>query len=134
MTAFDRSPGGKADSDRLLAAALAVGATITDAAAAAGMSARTARRRLADPDFARHVRDSRADHITHTSTRLAGLSDLALDAMESLLDARTPPAVRARVAHDVLEARAVWRAATEVDQRIAALERAADGYLRGVSA
>jgi len=49
---------GRKNADDVLLASLAVGATIEDAAAKAGIAKRTAQRRMEDPDFTQRLRQS----------------------------------------------------------------------------
>ncbi len=111
--------------DDLLAAALAAGAKIVEAAQAAGVSERTAHRRLADPAFRQRVEDARRDHVRHIGGRLTALSDEALDALAELLHApRVPAAVRCRAALGVLAESLRWREQADVEQRLQAIEAA----------
>lgn len=118
MTADDRSTSV----DALVVAALAAGATQADAAAAAGMSPRTVRRRLDDPSFARRVVEERSRLVSHTAARLTGLTGTAVGALTDLLAPDVPPAVRLRASLGVLEAARVWRECSELEERITAIE------------
>jgi hypothetical protein len=54
---------GRKDADEALLVALACGATVEGAARQAGVSRRTAHRRLADPAFLRRLAAARADMV-----------------------------------------------------------------------
>lgn len=120
LTATDRRRGG----DQLLIAALAHGATQAEAGAAAGVSERTVRRRLADPGFADLVRAERAALVARTSARLTALTSQAVDALAGLLNPAVADGVRLRTALGVLDSCRTWRDATEVEQRLRAVEQA----------
>lgn len=118
MTASDRST----TAETVLVAALAAGATQAEAAAAAGISERTVRRRLEHQDLARRVAEERSRLVTHTAARLTGLAGTAVDALGELLADDVPPAVRLRASLGVLEAARVWRESSELEERITAIE------------
>lgn len=118
MTASDRSTAV----DTVFVAALAAGATQAEAAAAAGISERTVRRRLEHQDLARRVVEERSRLVSNTAARLTGLAGTAVDALGELLAADVPPAVRLRASLGVLEAARVWRECGEVEERITAIE------------
>jgi hypothetical protein len=77
---------GKHGADESLALALSTGQTIADAARAAGVSERTARRRWADPDFRRRVADLRGEVIAQAASRLAAAMTRAADRLALLVD------------------------------------------------
>jgi hypothetical protein len=118
MAASDRSTAV----DGVLVAALAAGATQAQAAEMAGMSERTVRRRLEQPNFAARVVEQRSGLVTQTAARLAGLASSAVDALLDLLAADVAPTVRLRAALGVLEAARVWRECSELEARIAVME------------
>jgi hypothetical protein len=120
LTAADRRRG----SDQLLVAALAGGATQAEAGAAAGVSERTVRRRLADPGFADRVREERSALVARIGARLTGLTVHAVDALAELLAAGVADGVRLRTALGVLDSSRTWRDAGEVEERLRAVEQA----------
>jgi hypothetical protein len=109
--------------DDLLALALAAGRDVAEAAAAAGVSERTAYRRLADPAFKRRVAELRAGMVDRASGRLA---DGMADAAAALRDLLGHPDGRVRLgaARAMLEAGVRVREAAELEARLAALENA----------
>jgi hypothetical protein len=109
-----------------LALALAAGDSIAAAAAKAGMGERTAYRRLADPDFRRRVAELRAEMIGRALGKLADGMTEAADVLRQLLAGQTPPAVRLGAARSILELGVKLRESVELEQRVAALETAAD--------
>jgi hypothetical protein len=82
------SVAGKRSYDEALVAALAAGGTVVSAAAHARISERTARRRLADPDFARKVDEARVALVRNAIGRLSAVGVLAVDKLHALLGAR----------------------------------------------
>lgn len=118
MAGFDRADA--------LVTALAAGKPVIEAAALAGMSERSAWRRIADPDVPRAVRELRTRMVERAVGRLTdGLSD-AVDTLRISLTSETE-AIRLRAATAILDQAAKWRVAEELDQRVAALEAALAG-------
>ena len=62
--------GGRKKADEALALALACGATVEQAAQKAGVSARTAHRRLAAPAFQRRVREAKVEMVQRATAVL----------------------------------------------------------------
>lgn len=81
--------------DPLLVVALASGATVKDAAERAGVSERTAWRRLADPAFLRCVAEAKADLVTRAVALLADGATKAAETLVAVMDCEEP---RARIA------------------------------------
>lgn len=103
--------------------ALAQGSTTDQAGKAAGVSGRTVRRWMADPDFAARVAELRAELLART---VGALVDASLDAVRTLrecLKARSE-ATRVRAATALLNALVVVRESVDLEQRLAALEAA----------
>lgn len=113
---------GRADADDALAAALAAGRTVRDAAAAAGVAERTAFRRLADAGFRGRVSELRAGMVSAACGRLADGMAAAADVLRGLL-ADDDPHVRHKAAVKLIELGVRMRDATEVEARLADLER-----------
>jgi len=109
--------------DDIVAAALASGATHREAGDAAGMSERTVRRRLEQPEFRAQVSTRRDELVTRTTDRLTGLTTTAVDTLASLISsAETPAGVKLRAAMGILAVHRVWRDATEMENRLRLLE------------
>ena len=116
---------GRRNADEALALAMAQGRTLRDAAQGAGVAERTATRRWADADFRRRVAELRADMVQRSLGRMAdGMADAA-DVLRQLLTAGTPPAVRLGAARSLLELGVKLRESTELEERLAELERRA---------
>jgi len=73
--------------DEVLLASLAAGQSTTEAAAVAGMSARTARRRAADPGFRARLDEARAAIVEDAAAQLAAAATDAVSTLRRLLTA-----------------------------------------------
>ena len=110
--------------DRALLQALACGATVEHAARKAGMSERTAYRRLDDPAFRAQLDQLRADMVERTAGLLTGAGMGSVKTLVDLQnDVAVPPGVRRRSARDVLEMGLKFREIAELEQRLAAVEQ-----------
>jgi hypothetical protein len=122
-----------AESDRLeltgderLLAELVRGASLVDAAKAAEISERTARRRVADPEFGRRLAAARRELRDVIVARLGALADEALATLRELLGSETPAPQRLGAAREALRALAVLGEladAGELAGRLEAIER-----------
>ena len=113
---------GRQEADEALLTALACGATVENAARAAGVSPRTAHRRLADGAFRRRLQAARADMVQRTA---GVLTAAALEAVKTLVEMMKPPvpcAVRLGAARATLEVGIKLREVADFEQRLAALE------------
>jgi hypothetical protein len=114
---------GKQNADQQLLLALACGAAVQSAAQKAGLSERTAYRRLADTGFQRRLRELRADMVQRTSGMLTAAAGEAVKTLLTLQKETTPAAVRLGAARAILEIGLKVRDATELEERLAALEQ-----------
>jgi hypothetical protein len=80
---------GKKSGDGKLILALASGCSVPRAARKAGVSLRTAYRRLEDPDFRRRVEEARSRLVERACGRLASLGGLAVGQLHALLSRDT---------------------------------------------
>jgi hypothetical protein len=124
---------GRENADEALAAALACGATVEQAAAKAGVSARTAHRRLKDPAFLRRVQAAQGDLVQRQGSLLTGAGLEAIKTLVELLRPPAPPSVRHAVARSVLEFGLKIRKAADFEPRLAELERRLDAQQGGSS-
>jgi hypothetical protein len=118
--------GKEARADALLLTALAAGATVRDAARRAGVSERTAHRRLADPAFRQRVTEARAGMVERALGQLADGSSEAVGTLRKLLKAKADP-VKLSAARTILEMGNKLRESVELTQGIAALEQRLKG-------
>ena len=114
---------GRQNADDLLAAELAAGKTVRDAATAAGVAERTAHRRLTDAEFKARVTGLRASMVSAAAGRLAdGMGEAATVLRALLTDAG--PDVRHRAAVKVIELGVKLGELTDLERRVAELEAA----------
>ncbi len=111
--------------DDMIVGGLAAGLSQPAAARHAGVSERTVRRRLEDPEFAASVDKARVAFVERTAGQLLGAAEQAVAALRDLVDS-APPAVRVRAALGLLAAAATWRENGETERRLTALEAAAE--------
>ncbi len=116
MSTRRRRPG-----DDLLVLALAQGRTQADAAAFAGVSERTVRRRLLEPEFNRRIRAERDQLVKDTASRLTSLYPKAVDALEQTLDAESGH-VRLRAVELVIDLGNALRDRAEIESRLIEVE------------
>src|SRR5262245_36119276 len=116
------SPRGRSAADEALAAALAAGRTVADAADAADVSERTAYRRLADDAFRARVTQLRQEMVDRVVGSLAEASGRAVRTLRRLLGASTPAAVRRSAAASILAELTRIRSTVELEERLARLE------------
>jgi hypothetical protein len=113
------------NADAGLLAALAAGLTVEAAAVRAGISPRTAHRRLAEDGFRQRVNAARAEMVQRALGQLAKGSTEAAFTLRKLL--RTaPPTVRLGAARSILELGSKLRDAEDVERRLQALEQRLD--------
>ena len=110
------------NADEALLRGLACGATVESASRAAGISARTAHRRLKEEAFQKRLKDMRAEMVQRTSGMLTASGMEASKTLIDLLNTENPPAVRRSAAQTILELGLKLRENTEIEERIAALE------------
>jgi hypothetical protein len=120
VTGYDRSYA----TDAALIAALAAGATQDAAAEIAGVTARTVRRRLENPDFVERLCDERSALVERTCSRLLGLTEQAVTTLADLLADGVGESIRLRAAMGLLDAARTWRDVGEVEERVRTLEAA----------
>jgi AcrR family transcriptional regulator len=114
---------GRKNADEALLLALVCGATVENAAAAAGVSPRTATRRLADSEFQKRLQALRLDIVQRTSGALTAAGTEAVRTLLELLKAGSSAPVRLRAAQCVLEIGIKMRVVTDLEERITALEQ-----------
>jgi hypothetical protein len=113
--------GGRKNRDGLLAAGLAAGLTVATAAGKAGMSERSAYRRLAGDSFRRQVTEARAAMVERALGQTADGMAAAARTLRRLLQSDSD-SVRLGAARALLELGVKLRDTVEMEQRLAALE------------
>jgi hypothetical protein len=112
---------GRRKGDAELVLALAGGQTVRAAARLAGVGEHTATRRVTDPAFRRRVAALRAEMVARAAGHLAdGMAEAA--ATVRWLLAAESEAVRLAAARTILEVGPKLREATELEDRLAAIE------------
>lgn len=109
--------------DELLAAALAAGQDVAAAAAQAGLSERSAYRRLSEPEFRERVATLRAEMVEQAVGKLSGTMGAAADKLRELLGSKSEK-VQLAAAKAVLDSQVKLREATELVARLDAIELA----------
>jgi hypothetical protein len=112
---------GRQNADPALIAALVGGATAVEAARKAGVSERTAYRRLGDAAFRARLDAAHGELIDAAARALAAHLE---EAVETLVDLNrdAPSSIRLGAARTILELGPHWRA-RRLEKRIAELER-----------
>ncbi len=113
---------GSPKKDVTLALALASGGTITAAAEQAGVSRRTATRKLTDPAFRQLVAQMRADFVAQAVGRLTQNMTRAADGLVAMLDSGDER-VRLRVIRALLTLGHRLHDAVDLELRLRNLER-----------
>ena len=113
---------GRKNADEALLQALACGATVETAAAKAGVSRRTATRRLADPEFQARLRAFRSDLVQRTAGALTAAGQEFVRALFELLK-DSSSSVRLGAIRCGLEYGARLRESGDLEERVAALEQ-----------
>lgn len=107
--------------DDALALAIASGQTLRAAAAAVGVSERTAKRRWADPVFKQRVTELRTEAVSRASGKMGDTMAEAADVLRKLLKSRKE-GVRLGACRAILEFGVRLHDETERDARLQALE------------
>lgn len=123
-------PKRQPDNDERLAALLARGVTRSKAAKACGISERTIRRRMAEPEFRARVATIRAQLLDSVAGRLASAGRKAVSTLSKLLDADSE-GVRLQAASTILSVMFKAREAVDVETRLIELEAAARAARNG---
>jgi hypothetical protein len=107
--------------DQALIAALAAGSSVEEAAARAGVSRRTAYRRLADPGFQRRLVGARDELVTEALGELVASAGAAVARLRDLLDARDDR-IKLGAAKALLDQLLRIRETVTLAERVSALE------------
>lgn len=102
MSASDRTDRRSRKGDEQLLVGLASGLSIREASEKAGLSDRTARRRLAEPGFAERLSDLRMSWVRDAMGHLCSIAGKAARTLEALLDGKSE-ATRLSAARAIVE-------------------------------
>jgi hypothetical protein len=111
-------------SDEKLLLALACGASVESAARSAGVSPRTAHRRLNNPEFQRQLKKLKRDMLDRASGILAAGTLEAAKSFLAFQDPSTPKTVRLGAARSIFQYSLKMQDSLDLEGRIAALENA----------
>src|SRR5437660_10459461 len=125
----DPVSGRKKKADGELILALACGATPENAAQKAGLSVRTVYRRLAEPAFRAQVDAMRADMVRRMAGMLTATGVGALRTLSQLQESARSESVRLGAARSIVELGCKVREATELTERMAAVEAQLEALL-----
>jgi hypothetical protein len=112
---------GNRKGESAFVAALAAGDTVKDAAAKAGIGARTAYRRVQDPALRQEVAQMRTEMLERTQAKMADTMVEAADTLRQLLRANGE-SVRLGAARSVLELGNKLRETVEFERRLQEVE------------
>ena len=121
---------GQRKTDATFITALACGASVEAAARKAGMSERTAYRRLAEPAFRDRVTQARADTAQRLSNLLTAAGLEGVKTLVTLQDASYPPPVRLRAAEATVELGLKLREESDLIRRFGGLEQAVRQHIQ----
>jgi hypothetical protein len=113
---------GRKNADAALIVALVTGKAAEEAAAAVGVSARTAYRRLADPAFRQRLAEAQAQLVAQALGKVTAAATAAAATLEQLLAAESET-VRLGAARTILELGTKVREGSDLGARMQALER-----------
>jgi hypothetical protein len=115
----------KRKAEDALLLALACGASVDQAARQCGLCSRTVYRRLAEAEFRQRLQALRGDMVSRTAGTLTAAATEAVRTLLELLKSPVAAAVRLSAARAVLEFGMKVREASDLEERVAALEKAA---------
>jgi hypothetical protein len=122
MAGTGRTTRGRKSADEVFLLAMACGSTVENAAAKAGISPRTAHRRLLDSGFQRRLDEIKTDMVKRAAGMLTAAAGEAVKTMMDLLKPPTPHSTRLGAARGLLEMGTRLRESAEIQVRIEALE------------
>lgn len=118
---------GSFNSDDQLAVALASGSSVRQAASQAGVSERTAFRRLNEIAFRKRVDEIRRVALEEAVGKLSAAGSSAVETMLDLLKSEVPVSTRLAAARAVLEFGTKLRETNDFETRLCELEERNDG-------
>lgn len=114
-----------AAAQNIVIAALALGSTYAAAGREADRSVRTVERWMSDAGFARRVSLARQEVVQQVTGQLHGLAVSAIETLDELMMAGSPPPVRLAAARAILANAQQYSRATDLETRLLELENAA---------
>ena len=114
---------GRSGADSVILSSLAAGLTAAEVARAAGVSERTVRRRLSDPEFAAKIEAARNEALHRAAAKVSAGAVSAADTLVVLLRPNERSMVRLGAARAVLDFGIRLRAELELSDRLKAVEQ-----------
>jgi hypothetical protein len=114
---------GRKNADDAFLKALACGATVEVAAAKAGISVRTAYRRLADAQFQRRLAETKVEMVKRTAATFSAASMEAAKTFVELMGQPHAPAVRLGAARNIVQLGLQLREHTDILEELVELRR-----------
>jgi hypothetical protein len=118
-----RKNSGRKNADEVFLLSMACGATIESAAVKAGISPRTAHRRLLTPVFKCRLNEIKTEMVKRAAAMLTAASMESVKTLLALQESQIAPATRLGAARSVLELGTRLRESAELHERIQALEK-----------
>ena len=118
---------GRRRGDSELILALAAGETVRDAAKRAGVSERTAHRRLDGAEYRRRVIAARREMFGRAMGLLADGAACAVSTLRGLAETAKSESVRLNAAKGILDVANRWREVNDLSERVAELEEQLNG-------
>jgi hypothetical protein len=119
--------GNRHTADETFLMAFASGATVEKAAHTAGISVRTAFRRLDDPLIKQRLKEIRLEIIQRGSSILSSSAADAVTTLQALMQPNVPAAVRLGAARALLEMNVKIRETAEMIERFETIEARLNG-------
>lgn len=107
--------------DEVLVSSLAAGLSQVDAGDRAGVTDRTVRRRLEEPEFVARVRDKRREMVGEATGRVTSLLTAAVDTFGELLES-ADPGIRLRAATAIVRTTSEYHVNEDFAARLTDLE------------
>jgi hypothetical protein len=114
---------GRRNAEAVLAAALASGQTVEQAARQAQISERTAYRRLAEPGFQERLASVRAETLGQLVCAITAVGRLGVSTLAQLQSPTEPSSIRLSEARAALELGVRLREAEQLEKRVSELEQ-----------
>jgi hypothetical protein len=124
MAASGRKNSGRKNADEVFLLAMACGSSVENAAAKAGISPRTAHRRLLTPSFQQRLTEFKADMVKRAAGMLTAAFMESVKTLLALQESKVPPSTRLGAARSVLELGTRLRESAELHERLETLEKA----------
>ena len=123
MADSGRRNSGRTNADEVFLMSMACGATVESAAVKAGISPRTAHRRLLTPAFQGRLNEVKTAMVKRAADMLTAATMESIKTLLALQESKIPPGTRLGACRAVIELGTRLRESAELQQRIDALEK-----------